>query len=139
MDGWIVVQLHLVLWRNTGFQKTYSYGSPLHPRVSLIFSSLRYSSSDSAEQYCCNVRYAKILTLRYIFRAVSCKVFIGTHDLYEVTSNDTFASQVFYEHPYYDPKEIKNDVALVELPREIDFSGKKCLAFHFKIAKIFYA
>ena len=80
---------------------------------------------------CCNVRYAKILTLRYIFRAVSCKVFIGTHDLYEVTSNDTFASQVFYEHPYYDPKEIKNDVALVELPREIDFSGKKCLAFHF--------
>ena len=64
------------------------------------------------------------LIVCYIYRAVSCKVFIGTNDLYEVTSNDTFASQVFYEHPYYDPKEIKNDVALVELPREIEFSGK---------------
>ena len=57
-------------------------------------------------------------------RAVSCKVFAGTHDLYQVTPNLTIASNVFYEHPYYDPKEIKNDVALVELPEEIVFSGK---------------
>lgn len=54
--------------------------------------------------------------------AVSCKVFAGTHDLYQVTPNLTIASDVFYEHPYYDPKEIKNDVALVELPEEIVFS-----------------
>jgi len=49
--------------------------------------------------------------------AESASIFIGTHDLYQVTH--TIASNVFYEHPYYDPKEIKNDVALIELPEEI--------------------
>jgi len=53
--------------------------------------------------------------------AVSAKIFVGTHDLYKVTGKHTIASSVFYEHPYYDPKEIKNDVALVELPKEIGF------------------
>ena len=57
-------------------------------------------------------------------RAVSAKIFVGTHDLYKVTGKHTIASSVFYEHPYYDPKEIKNDVALVELPKEIGFDGK---------------
>ena len=60
----------------------------------------------------------------YILRAVSAKIFVGTHDLYKVTGKHTIASSVFYEHPYYDPKEIKNDVALVELPKEIGFDGK---------------
>ena len=44
--------------------------------------------------------------------------------MYKVTGKHTIASSVFYEHPYYDPKEIKNDVALVELPKEIGFDGK---------------
>jgi len=54
--------------------------------------------------------------------AVSCRIFIGTNDLYEVTANYTFSSTVFYEHPYYDPNEIANDVALIELPEKIIFS-----------------
>ena len=57
---------------------------------------------------------------------MSCRIFIGTHDLYEVTANYTFSSSVFYEHPYYDPNEIANDVALVELPEKIVFGGKYC-------------
>ena len=57
-------------------------------------------------------------------RAVECKIFVGIHNLYEITTNHTYASNVFYEHPYYNPKEIKNDVALVELPDEIEFTGK---------------
>ena len=60
-----------------------------------------------------------------VCRAVSCKVYLGTHDLYQVRPKLTLSSNLFYEHPYYDPKEIKNDVALVELPEEIDFGGKK--------------
>ena len=66
---------------------------------------------------------SNILQFRW-YRAVSAKIFVGTHDLYKVTGKHTIASSVFYEHPYYDPKEIKNDVALVELPKEIGFDGK---------------
>ena len=66
-----------------------------------------------------------LLFIRFsLRRAVSAKIFVGTHDLYKVTGKHTIASSVFYEHPYYDPKEIKNDVALVELPKEIGFDGK---------------
>ena len=65
-----------------------------------------------------------------LFRAVSAKIFVGTHDLYKVTGKHTIASSVFYEHPYYDPKEIKNDVALVELPKEIGFDGKTRYAMY---------
>jgi len=56
------------------------------------------------------------------YEAVECKIFVGIHNLYEITTNHTYASNVFYEHPYYNPKEIKNDVALVELPDEIEFT-----------------
>ena len=66
-----------------------------------------------------------LFSIRFsLCRAVSAKIFVGTHDLYKVTGKHTIASSVFYEHPYYDPKEIKNDVALVELPKEIGFDGK---------------
>ena len=72
-----------------------------------------------------------LLFIRFsLRRAVSAKIFVGTHDLYKVTGKHTIASSVFYEHPYYDPKEIKNDVALVELPKEIGFDGKTRYAMY---------
>ena len=69
------------------------------------------------------------LNIFWYARAVSAKIFVGTHDLYKVTGKHTIASSVFYEHPYYDPKEIKNDVALVELPKEIGFDGNQIIKF----------
>ena len=70
------------------------------------------------------ILYSAILLFLIFSRAVECKIFVGIHNLYEITTNHTYASNVFYEHPYYNPKEIKNDVALVELPDEIEFTGK---------------
>ena len=70
------------------------------------------------------ILYSSILHFLIFSRAVECKIFVGIHNLYEITTNHTYASNVFYEHPYYNPKEIKNDVALVELPDEIEFTGK---------------
>ena len=74
--------------------------------------------------YSCHSDILELNFLLLIFsRAVECKIFVGIHNLYEITTNHTYASNVFYEHPYYNPKEIKNDVALVELPDEIEFTG----------------
>ena len=75
------------------------------------------------------ILYSSIFFFSFFFRAVECKIFVGIHNLYEITTNHTYASNVFYEHPYYNPKEIKNDVALVELPAEIVFTGNFSCVF----------
>ena len=125
MDGRIVVQRNLVLWRNTCIRQTYSNRSSLHARESLFtFFFILYNRLLSFITL--GEQNKRLFLHVFIFRAVSCRIFIGTHDLYEVTANYTFSSSVFYEHPYYDPNEIANDVALVELPEKIVFGGKYC-------------
>ena len=61
------------------------------------------------------------------FRAAYAQVILGAHDLYDLDTQPNYigmTSKNFVNHPDYDPTRIANDVALIELPIEVQYNGK---------------
>ena len=58
------------------------------------------------------------------FRAPFAQIVLGAHDL---TNNNVVVQKAvqFYNHPNYNPKQIANDVALIELPDPVQYNGSK--------------
>ena len=58
-----------------------------------------------------------------IFRSAAyAYIILGAHNLND-PSVRMYATN-FVNHPDYDPSEIANDVALIELPEEVNYNGK---------------
>ena len=61
------------------------------------------------------------------FRAAFAQVILGAHNLYDHENQPNYigmTSKNFVNHPEYDPTKIANDVALIELPIEVQYNGK---------------
>ena len=60
-------------------------------------------------------------------RATESYIYLGIHNLYEQEEGRKIMfSDEFYEHPNYIRKVnvLSNDVALVKLPRKVEYTGK---------------
>ena len=61
------------------------------------------------------------------FRAAYAHVILGAHHLYNNQNQpnyQTMKTMKFINHPDYNSDQIANDVALVELPIEVEYNGK---------------
>lgn len=69
-----------------------------------------------------------IIKLIILLRAPFAQIVLGAHDL---SNNDVVVQKAvqFYNHPDYNPKQIANDVALIELPEPVQFNGWCYLLF----------
>ena len=57
---------------------------------------------------------------------------LGAHNLYDHENQPNYigmTSKNFVNHPDYDPTNIANDVALIELPIEVEYNGMKKLSY----------
>ena len=66
-------------------------------------------------------------SLCLLFRAAYAHIIVGAHHLYnphDQPNYETMKATKFINHPEYDSKQIANDVALIELPREVTYNGK---------------
>ena len=60
-------------------------------------------------------------------RAKFAQVILGAHNLYESTNQPNYVTmkvEKFYDHPDYEATSIVNDVALIELPTDVQYTGK---------------
>ena len=52
---------------------------------------------------------------------------MGAHDLYSPINQPNYITMKvdkFYDHPDYEPTQIVNDVALIQLPQAVQYTGK---------------
>ena len=111
MACWIEFEWYLVLWRQPHQSKMGSYSSTLHSWVSL--SKMWFLNWQS-------------IVITWIFRAKFAQVILGAHNLYESTNQPNYVTMKvdkFYDHPDYEATSIVNDVALIELPTDVQYTG----------------
>ena len=66
------------------------------------------------------------------FRAKFAQVILGAHDLYSTINQPNYIAMKvdkFYDHPDYEPTQIVNDVALIQLPQAVQYTGKTYIKF----------
>ena len=62
-----------------------------------------------------------------LYSAKFAQVILGAHDLYSPINQPNYITMKvdkFYDHPDYEPTQIVNDVALIQLPQAVQYTGK---------------